>query len=204
MSTITILGAGNMAAAIGGRAARAGHTVEVMSRDADRARALAERLGHGAVAGTFGERPAGDLVVLAVLHAGAVDAVGQFGEALSGKVVVDITNPFNADGSGLVTGPGDSVADRVAAVLPGDAHVVKAFNTVYGGAISSGAPMAAFFAGDDEVKPLVAGFLESLGMRPLDAGGLEMAHALEWAGLLLVGVSRNGAGFDVALGVDAV
>jgi len=43
-------------------------------------------------------------------------------------------------------------------------------------------------------------FVESMGTRPLDAGGLAMAHALEWAGILLVGVARNGAGFDIALG----
>jgi 8-hydroxy-5-deazaflavin:NADPH oxidoreductase len=41
-------------------------------------------------------------------------------------------------------------------------------------------------------------------MRPLDAGGLEMAHALEWAGMLLVGVARNGVGFDIALGAEVV
>lgn len=205
MSTITIIGAGTMAAAIGGRAARAGHAVQIMSRDDDRARALAERIGPGATAGTFGERPTGDLVVLAVLHAGAVDAVTRFGDALRGTTVIDVTNPFDADGSGLVTGPHDSVAHRVAAALPEDAHVVKAFNTIYGGAISGGAPVAAFLAGDDvDAKARVTEFLESLGMRPLDAGGLEMAHALEWAGLLLVGVSRNGAGFDIALDARAV
>jgi hypothetical protein len=33
-------------------------------------------------------------------------------------------------------------------------------------------------------------------MRPLDPGGLEMAYVLEWAGILLVGLARNGAGFD--------
>ena len=43
MSTISIIGSGSMAAAIGGLAAKAGHTVEVMSRDAAKARALAER-----------------------------------------------------------------------------------------------------------------------------------------------------------------
>ena len=37
MSTISIIGAGGMAAAIGGLAAKAGHTVEVMSRDAAKA-----------------------------------------------------------------------------------------------------------------------------------------------------------------------
>ena len=33
MSSISIIGSGGMAAAIGGLAARAGHTVELMSRD---------------------------------------------------------------------------------------------------------------------------------------------------------------------------
>jgi 8-hydroxy-5-deazaflavin:NADPH oxidoreductase len=44
MSTISIIGSGGMAAAIGGLAARAGHTVEVMSRDRARARALAKQV----------------------------------------------------------------------------------------------------------------------------------------------------------------
>ena len=205
MTTISIIGAGNMAAAIGGRAARAGHTVEVMSRDHARGEALAAQIGHGATAGTYGQRPRGELVVVAVLHAGAVEAVTQFGDALSGKTVVDITNPFNADGSGLLTGPGDSVAHRIAAALPDGAQVVKAFNTIYGGAISGGKTVDAFFAGDDvRAKTQVAELLQSLGLRPLDAGGLDMAHALEWAGLLLVGLSRSGAGFDIALATQAL
>ena len=205
MSTISIIGAGNMAAAIGTRAAHAGHAVEVTSRDAARAQALATRIGHDTTVGTFGERPTGDIVILAVLSAGAVEAVTRFGDTLSGKTVIDITNPFNADASGIVTGPNDSMSHRISAELPNDTHVVKAFNTIYSHAISSGEPIAAFFAGDDiTAKTRVAEFLETLGMRPLDAGGLEMAHALEWAGLLLVGLSRNGAGFDIALATQAL
>ena len=205
MSTISIIGAGNMAAAIGGRAARAGHVVELMSRDSAQAEVLAARIGPGATVGTFGERPVGDIVIVAVQYAGAVDAVTRFGEQLSGKTVIDITNPFNDDASGLVTGPDDSMTHRIAAALPEDAHVVKAFNTIYGGAINRGESIAALFAGDDtEAKTRVAEFVESLGMRPLDAGGMELAHALEWAGLLLVGLSRNGAGFDIALATQAL
>ena len=41
-------------------------------------------------------------------------------------------------------------------------------------------------------------------MRPLDAGGLEMTYALEWAGILLMGVASNGAGFDIALGAKVL
>jgi hypothetical protein len=31
-----------------------------------------------------------------------------------------------------------------------------------------------------------------------------MASVLEWAGVLLVGVARSGAGFDIALGAKAL
>jgi predicted dinucleotide-binding enzyme len=53
--------------------------------------------------GTFGARPQGDIVLLAVLYQRAVDVVAQYGDALAGKILVDITNPFNADATGLVT-----------------------------------------------------------------------------------------------------
>ena len=63
MSTISIIGSGGMAAAIGGLAVKAGHTVEVTSRDATKALALVEQLGAGATTGTFGAAPAGDIGV---------------------------------------------------------------------------------------------------------------------------------------------
>ncbi len=203
MTTISIIGSGNMATAIGTRAAKHGHTVELMSRNATKAQALADQIGNGATVGTFGARPAGDIVILAVLYAGAVDVVAQYGDALAGKILVDITNPFNADASGLVTTPGSSVSQQIAAAAPEGAHVVKAFNSIFGGVLAEDQPLDAFFAGDGvEAKTRFAAFLESLDMRPRDAGALGMAHALEWAGILLVGVANNGAGFDLALGVE--
>jgi predicted dinucleotide-binding enzyme len=46
-------------------------------------------------------------------------------------------------------------------------------------------------------------FIESLGLRPLDTGGLEMARWLEGAGLLVMGLARNGvANYDFTLGVS--
>jgi len=205
MTTISIIGSGNMATAIGTRAAKHGHTVELMSRNTAKAQALADQIGDRATVGTFGATPAGDIVVVAVLYGGAVDVVEHYGDALAGKVLVDITNPFNADGTGVVTTPGDSMSQRIVAAAPEGAHVVKAFNTIFGGVLAQDEPMDAFLAGDSaEAKAQVAAFLESLDMRPLDAGGLDMAHALEWAGILLVGVARNGAGFDIALGAKAL
>lgn len=203
MTTISIIGSGNMATAIGTRALKHGHTVELISRNPAKAQALADRLGNGAAVGKSGARPAGDIVIVAVLYQNAVDTVAHYGDALADKILVDVTNPFNPDGSGLVTSPGNSVSQQIAAAAPKGAHVVKALNTIFGHVLIRDTPLDAFFAGDSaEAKAQVAALLQSLGFRPLDAGGLEMAHALEWAGLLLVGLARNGAGFDLALGAD--
>ena len=131
--------------------------------------------------------------------------VAHYGDALAGKILVDITNPFNADASGLVTTAGDSVTQQIAAAAPEGTHVVKAFNSILHDVLAQEKPVDVFFAGDGaEAKARVATFLESLDMRPLDAGGLEMAWVLEWAGILLVGLARNGAGFDIALGAKAL
>jgi hypothetical protein len=49
----------------------------------------------------------------------------------------------------------------------------------------------------------VSAFIESLGLRPLDAGGLEVARWLEGAGLLMISLARHGVGnFNFSLGVD--
>jgi 8-hydroxy-5-deazaflavin:NADPH oxidoreductase len=204
MTTISFIGSGNMATAIGTRAAKHGHTVELMSRNPAQAQALADQIGNGATVGTFGARPAGDIVIVAVRYAGAVDVVARYGDALAGKILVDITNPFNAEASGLVTTEGNSVSQQIAAAVPEGTHVVKAFNSIFSGVIAEDKPLDVFFAGDSaEAKTRVAAFLESMDMRPLDAGGLDMTYVLEWAGILLMGLARNGAGFDLALGAEA-
>jgi hypothetical protein len=118
MSIIGIIGSGGMAAAIGGLAAKAGHTVEVTSRDAAKARALAEQFGAGATTGTFGAVPAGDIVILAVPYSAVLDVVKQYGEALAGKLLVDITNPVASDYTSFVT-PEDSFgAQEIAKAAP--------------------------------------------------------------------------------------
>src|SRR3954452_4416930 len=194
MTTISIIGSGNMATAIGTRAAKHGHTIELVSRNTAKAQALADQLGNGATVGTFGARPAGDIVIVAVLYTGAVEAVAHYGDALAGKILIDITNPFNADVTGLVTTAGDSVTQRIAAAAPEATHVVKAFNSIFRGVLAGEKPLDVFFAGDGaEAKASFAAFLRSLDLRPLDVGGLDLAHALEWAGVLLVGLAGNGA-----------
>jgi predicted dinucleotide-binding enzyme len=193
-----------MATAVAGRIAKAGHTVEVLNRDPAKARALADKLSAGATTGTYAAAPTGDIVILAVPYGSAAAVVADYGNALEGKVIIDITNPVAPDLSGLVTPHGSSGAQEIAKGLPATAHVVKAFNTVFGHVLAKNGRLDAFIAADDaQAKARVSTLIESLGLRPLDVGGLHMAATLEALGLMMIGLAKNGAGtWDIALNVQ--
>jgi predicted dinucleotide-binding enzyme len=203
MSNITIIGTGNMARTIATLAVAGGNTVEVVGRDQSKAADLAKTLGGSVTTGEFGAVPAGDIVIVALGYANVVPVVAQYGNALAGKVIVDICNPVNSAADGLATPDGTSSAREVAAAAPAGAKVVKAFNTTFGAVLAKGQPLDVFIAGDDErAKAHVAEFVESLKLRPLDVGGLNMAHYLEGTGLVMIGLAQHGVGnFDFALGV---
>lgn len=209
MSVISIIGSGGMASAIGGLAAKAGHTVEVMSRNPATAKALAEQIGAGATTGIFGTAPTGDLVILAVPYSAALDVVKRYGEGLSGKLLVDITNPIKSDFSGFLT-PEDSFgAQEIAKAVPADTDIIKAFNTLPSHILAAdpveGDPVDVFIAGDDaQGKAHVSAFVESLGLRPLDAGPLTMARTLEhvcmlWLGLMTHSVKHANFSIGVSM-----
>jgi 8-hydroxy-5-deazaflavin:NADPH oxidoreductase len=202
MSSISIIGTGNMARAIGALAVAGGNAVEVIGRDRSKAADLATTLGGSTTTGEFGAAPAEDIVIVALRYADVVPVITQYGNALADKVIVDISNPFNADADGLALPADTSIAQEVAKAAPAGARVVKAFNTVFGHVLEKGRTLDVFMAGDDaQAKARVSEFIASLGLRPLDVGGLTMAHWLEGTGLVLMGLARHGLdNFDVALG----
>ena len=203
MGNITIIGTGNMARTIGTLAVAGGNTVEVMGRDQSKADDLATALRDGATAGKWGAGPAGDTVITALLYDGVVPVVVEYGDALAGKVIVDISNPFNSAADGLATREDTSIAQEVANAAPASASVFKAFNTIFRHVLEKGRPLDVFIAGDNaQAKAGVEAFIESLGLRPLDVGGLKMAYWLEGAGVITMGLARHGVGnWDFALGV---
>jgi hypothetical protein len=207
VGSISIIGVGGMARVLGARARQSGHTLEVVGRDPAKAAELARTLG-GATTGTFGAVPAGDIVILAVPYAGAAAVVSQYGDALAGKVIVDISNPFAPGFTELLVPDGTSAAEEIAKAAPASAHVVKAFNTIFGNVLAAdtgeGHPLDVFIAGDDEqAKARVSAFITSIGMRPLDTGLLGMARRLEETGLLLMGLGAHGVkSYSFSLRVD--
>ena len=114
MSSITLIGTGNMARTIGTLAVKGGNTVEVMGRDRAKAEALAQTLGSETTTGEWGTVPAGEIVITALLYDGVVPVVTEYGDALAGKIVVDISNPFNATADGLAHDAQTSIAAEAA------------------------------------------------------------------------------------------
>ncbi len=209
MSSISIIGLGNMASTLADRALAGGNAVEIIGRDPAKANELAAALD-GATVGAAGTAPAGDIVVLAVPYASAAAVATKYGDALDGKVIVDITNPIAPDSKGFVTPDGSSGAQEIAKAAPAGTHVVKAFNTLFANVLAAGSaegrPLDVFIAGDDaQAKARVSAFIESLGLRPMDAGQLPMARALENVALLQLGlVAHSVKHTNFVLGVNVL
>jgi 8-hydroxy-5-deazaflavin:NADPH oxidoreductase len=144
---------------------------------------------------------AAEIVVLATPFHAAQAVLAQAGD-LSEKILIDCTNPFSPDRSGLAVGHDTSAAEMIAQWAPG-ARVVKTFNhigweqlpnPVYPGRA------AMFYCGDDAAaKQVVKGLIEDLRFVAVDAGPLRAARLLEPLGMLWSQLAREqGLGRKIA------
>lgn len=184
---IAIIGSGNVGKALAGSFTRAGHDVTLTASNPDHAREAAAQSGARAAESNREAAGAAELVVLAVHHPMVDGVLAELGDALAGKVVVDVTNRLDPDNPGS-TMDGTSATEQIQARAP-EARVVKAFNTAFASRqadpVVEGVALDAFIAGDDDqAKQTVAELAGSIGFRPIDAGPLVMARALEAMALL--------------------
>jgi predicted dinucleotide-binding enzyme len=205
MSTVTVIGAGNFGSVVAGVAAKGGAGVQVLARDAEKARAVAGPLG--GTAGAIGDEVTGDVVVLAVPYGAVADVLSAYPGAFDGKVLVDVTNPVDFSTFDDLVVPADSSAAKVVQDAAPGARVVKAFNTNFGGTLASGeigsVPTTVLVAGDDAAaKQTVVELVTAAGLRGVDAGSLKRARELEAVGLLqmtLAGAEKISWGGGLAL-----
>ncbi|MEZ4379758.1 MAG: NAD(P)-binding domain-containing protein [Nannocystaceae bacterium] len=188
--TITIIGTGNMARGIGTRLVAAGRAPLLYGTSEAKTAALADALG-AEVAADLDAALASDIVVLATPYDASLALAEAHAPRLAGKIVVDISNPMNANFDGLATAPGTSAAEQIAAAAP-RARIVKAFNTTFAGTLVdgevSGQRLDVLIAGDDsDAKATVAGLVEGGGLVPIDVGPLRRARQLE--GMALLGIT---------------
>lgn len=201
---IAIIGAGNVGGALGGSWARAGHEVVFGVREPQSAKtdALLAATGPNAAVATVPAAVRGAEVVALATPWTATPAAVQSAGDLTGKVLIDCTNPLKFTpgvGLELALGFSESGAEQIASRAPG-ARVVKAFNTYgYENFADAAYPNASglrplmFLAGDDpDAKRVVGGLAAEIGFEAFDAGGLRAARELEPLAMLWIRTAMAG------------
>ena len=197
--TIAVIGTGDVGGALGPEFAGLGHTVIYGSRNpqSEKVVALVERTGRDARAVRPMDAARGaDIVVLAVPGMLVAEIASGLGD-LTGKIIVDPTNPLVRRDDGKLGIEGTrSNAEIIQAALPG-ADVVKAFNTLGWRTMvdpgSSGGPVSIPLVGDSrEAKARIAELVSSMGLEPIDVGPLRNARHVEGLSVLLLNNAFGG------------
>ena len=202
--TVAVLGGtGPQGRGLAYRFARAGLTVVVGSRSAERAEStaaeLTERAGR-AVAGADNAQAAeaGDVVVVAVPWDGHGELLKSLSGELAGKVVVDCVNPLGFDKQGAYALPVEegSAAQQAAALLP-DSTVIGAFHNVSAvllddPAVDSVDTDVLVLGEVREATDLVQALAETIpGVRGVYGGRLRNAHQVEALTANLISINRR-------------
>lgn len=184
---IGIIGSGNIGGNLGLHFTNAGHQVLFSSRHPEELKELSAEAGKKAKVGSVEEAAEfGELLVLSV----PFKAIPELSEKLSplkDKIIIETTNPYpERDGE---------IAERIrknekpASVFVADefpeAHVIKAFNTIYykhlrGQAFREGERRAIPFAGDHEPSlEVVRELIEEIGFAAVYVGDLSESHPMD-------------------------
>jgi 8-hydroxy-5-deazaflavin:NADPH oxidoreductase len=197
---IAIIGAGSVGQALGLGWANRGHQVHFGLKDASDDRAAGLRSKNRVVVATNAQAAAvSDVLALCTPWNATQAAIESCGD-LSGKVLIDCTNPLKPDFSGLEIGFDTSGLEQVAGWARG-AQAFKAMNQIGsnlmdGPTFKQGKPVM-FVCGDGDRKEVVLDLVRQLGFEAIDAGGSKIARLIEpyamlWIHLALVqGLGRN-------------
>ena len=186
--TTAIVGVGNIGSTAARHLVAGGESVVLTAKDETRPRALAEELGPLARAASVEDAISGaDAVLLAVWLDTMRELIPANAHLLTGKVVIDPSNPIGFDASGQMTRTlpdGESAGSVVAALLPAGTHYVKAFGTLGADALAASAhrdPLAVLFyaTDDDAAERTVERLIRAAGFEPWKAGGVAAAGRIE-------------------------
>jgi len=181
--TIAIIGPGNVGSALGILFAKLGHKVIFATRDPKSEKVqqlLSKAPGTTAATAPHAVKEA-DIVVVATPWNVTQEAIQNAGD-LSGKILIDATNPIGPNFT-LLVGTSSSGGEEVAKWASG-AKVVKCFNTIGCDLFSepniNGQKADMYIAGDDsDAKKVVASLVEQLGFEPINVGPLSAARFTE-------------------------
>jgi NADPH-dependent F420 reductase len=185
---------------------KAGYSVVIGSRSAEKAQAFAAELGGQATGKDNVEAAkAGDVIVLAVPFASHESSLREIKNVVQGKIVVDAAVPLVPPKVSTVQLPREGSAAQIAQSLLGDGvRVVSAFHNVGASKLHEGNRAdcdVLVFSNDKEARELVMALAGIVGTRGVDGGLLANSAAAEALTSVLIGINRKykvpGAGIRI-------
>lgn len=208
---ITVIGAGRMGSGLAMRFAMAGHEVTMASFDIQLAEEAAKNIRQATgCANVFSAVNAeaaawAELVVMVIPVASRREVLEPLRGILREKLLVDVTIPMAFDPIRYAPPAEGSNAAETHAILGEGSHVAAGFHTVSFTLLRKvDVPLtgSTFIVGSDpESVETVIALAESIGLRAVNAGGLEMASTVEGLTPMLLGINKRygvgGAGIDI-------
>ena len=206
---IAIIGAGNVGGTLGRILTQKGHEIVfgVRNPQSSKVQSAVDSTGRKALAASVEEAAShGEVLILATPWNATQEAIASSGN-LTGKIIIDATNPLEMTpaglAAGLTIGYTTSAAEEIAKWASG-ALVVKAFNNIGASCFENlqfGSQTATtFICGDDlEAKKIVTNVAQDIGFEVIDAGDLKQARLLEPLGMLWIHLAFSGMGQDFSI-----
>lgn len=187
-----IIGLGNIGSRLVTNMVKGGQQILIADRTYEKAENLTKTLGSLALPRHIEDIvKEADVIILSIWFAGIQEFFKTYESQLTGKIIVDPSNPLGPDGQGGFKKiiPADQSSGQILAhLLPAGASLVKAFGTLGADSLAKGAfrePDRAvlFYAADDELAGhKVADLITASGFAPFFAGGLNQSLRLEVSG----------------------
>jgi hypothetical protein len=212
MKIAVLGGTGKEGSGLALRWANAGHEVIIGSRDPEKARRVAEELnlalGSERVRGADNLSAAqeAEVVVLSVPYTAHKDTLNSVKEALTGKVLIDVTVPVNpSDYTRVMLPPGGSASQEAQALLGDQVKVVTAFQNISATHLKKlNAQIhcdVLVCSNDEAAKQVGMQLVADAGMKAWDAGPLDNAVVVEGLTAILLGINKRhkvkGAGIRI-------
>jgi 8-hydroxy-5-deazaflavin:NADPH oxidoreductase len=188
-SKVAVIGLGNIGRAVAANLVKGNRSVIIADRKPEKTAELSAKLGSLALPMEIpGAIKAADIVILAVWFDAIKELLGKYGKELSGKIIVDPSNPIAPDNKGgfvKTIGKEESAGEVLAALLPENAKLAKALGTLGVASLVAAAfqkPESAvlFYATDDgSINSEIEELIRDNGFAPVRVGGLDQSIRIE-------------------------
>ena len=186
---VAIIGLGKIGETIAVNLVKGNHPVILASRDVEKAKSLAVKIGSLATAKeTSAAIKEADVIIPAIYFNALKEFFKTHATALEGKIIVDVSNPIAPDGNGgfkKIVGERESAGQILSHLIPKSAKLIKAFGTLGAGSLAGAAfngpeRKVLFYASDStnsnqQIEELI---LDS-GFEPFHVGGIDQSIQIE-------------------------